>query len=88
MAMPGYQDFMLPLLRIAADSKEHTVHEAMATLAEQMNISEEDRDAVLASGQTRFYNRVMWAETYLTQSALIEKTGRARFKISARALTC
>jgi len=38
MAMPGYQDFMLPLLRIAADSKEHTVHAAMATLAEQMNI--------------------------------------------------
>lgn len=86
MAIPGYQDFMLPLLKIAADGKEHTVQEAMATLADQLKISEEDREALLASGQTRFYNRVMWAETYLYQSGLIEKTGRARFRISARGI--
>lgn len=84
MAIPGYQDLMLPLLQIAADGKEHTVQEAMATLAERLKLSEADREVVLASGQTRFYNRIMWAETYLYQSALIEKTGRARFKISAR----
>jgi restriction system protein len=43
MAIPGYQEFMLPVLRIAGDGKEHTVTEAMATLAEQMKINEEDR---------------------------------------------
>jgi restriction system protein len=84
MAIPGYQDFMLPLLQIAGDGKEHSVQEAMAKLAQQMKISEEDQQVVLASGQTRFYNRVMWAETYLYQSGLIEKTGRARFRISQR----
>ena len=86
MAIPGYQDLMLPLLQIAADGKEHTIQEAMVTLAEQLNLSEEDQETTLASGQTRFYNRIMWAETYLYQSALIEKTGRARFKISARGI--
>jgi restriction system protein len=86
MAVPAYQEFMLPLLRIAADGKEHSVQEVMATLAEQMKISEADRDVLLASGQTRFYNRVMWAETYLSKSLLIEKTGRARFKISSRGM--
>src|SRR5881397_2920809 len=85
MAVPGYQEFMLPLLRIAGDGKEHSVHEAMATLAEQMKISEEDRDALLPSGtQTRFYNRVTWVVTYLSKSLLIEKTGRRRFKIAPR----
>jgi restriction system protein len=86
MAVPAYQEFMLPLLRIAADGKEHSVQEVMATLAEQMNISEQDRDVLLASGQTRYYNRIMWAETYLSKSLLIEKTGRARFKISQRGM--
>ncbi len=85
MAVPGYQEFMLPLLRIASDGKEHSVTEAMATLAEQMRISDEDRDALLPSGtMTRYYNRVTWAVVYLSKSLLIEKTGRGRFKIAPR----
>src|SRR5258706_14933547 len=85
MAVPGYQEFMLPLLRIASDGKEHSVTEAMATLAEQMKISDEDRDALLPSGtMTRYYNRVTWAVVYLSKSLLIEKTGRGRFKIAPR----
>ncbi len=85
MAVPGYQEFMLPLLRIAGDANEHSVVEAMATLAVQMKISDEDREALLPSGtQTQFSNRVGWAVTYLTKSMLIEKTGRGRFKITPR----
>jgi restriction system protein len=87
MAVPGYQEFMLPLVRIASDGKDHTVHEAMDTLAQQMKISPADRDALLPSGtQTRFYNRVTWAITYLSKSLLIVKTGRGRFKIGNRGL--
>jgi restriction system protein len=85
MATPGYQEFMLPLLRIAADGREHTVPQATAALAEQMKISEQDRDALLPSGtQTRFYNRVTWALTYLSKTLLTEKTGRGRFRIAPR----
>jgi restriction system protein len=85
MAIPGYQEFMLPLLRIAGDSKEHSVTEAMVTLAQQMKISDDDRDMLLPSGtQTRFYNRITWALTYLSKSLLIEKTGRGRFRIAPR----
>jgi restriction system protein len=76
---------MLPLLRIAGDGKEHSVTEAMVTLAQQMKISDDDRDMLLPSGtQTRFYNRVTWAVTYLSKSLLIEKTGRGRFRIAPR----
>lgn len=86
MAVPGYQEFMLPLLRIAGDGKEHSISEVMVTLAEEMEIGEQDRDALLPSGQNRYYNRITWAETYLAKSLLIEKTGRARFKISVRGM--
>jgi len=85
MAVPGYQDFMLPLLKIAGDGGEHSVNETMATLAEQMKISEQDRDAILPSGtMTRFYNRVTWAVVYLSKSLLIERTCRGRFRIAPR----
>jgi restriction system protein len=85
MPIPGYQDFMLPLLRIAADGQEHTVTEAMDVLARQMNINQVDRDVLLPSGtQTRFYNRVTWALTYLTKSLLLEKPARGRFRIAPR----
>ncbi len=84
MAMPGYQEFMLPLLRTAGDGKEHSLPEAVAALAEQMKISAEERNSLLPSGQTRVYNRVAWAMTYLSKSLLIEKTGRGRFKIAPR----
>ena len=87
MAVPGYQDFMLPLLRLAADGQEHTVVEATEVLAKQMGISEEDQQLLLPSGtQTRYYNRVSWAVTYLTKSLLLEKSGRGRFKITSRGI--
>lgn len=87
MAVPGYQDFMLPLLKIAADGQEHTMSEAMTALAQQLGISEQDQELMLPSGtQTQYYNRVTWAVTYLTKSLLLEKTGRGRFKIAARGL--
>lgn len=84
MAVPGYQEFMLPLLRVARDGKEHSLAEAVTTLARQMKISEEERNALLPSGQTRVYNRVAWAVTYLSKSMLIEKTARGRFRIAPR----
>jgi restriction system protein len=84
MAVPGYQQFMLPLLRVASDGKEHSLASAVATLADQLKLSDEDREAVIPSGQTRLYNRVAWAVTYLGKSLLLEKTGRGRFKIAPR----
>ena len=87
MPVPGYQEFMLPLLKIAGDSQEHTFADAMERLARQMEISEADRDILLPSGtQTRFYNRVIWAITYLYKSQLLERVGRGRFKVAARGL--
>jgi restriction system protein len=85
MAIPGYQEFMLPLLRLAGDGQEHKVSEAMDTLAQQLHIDAADQEVMLPSGtQTRFYNRITWAITYLTKSLLLQKTGRGRFRIAPR----
>ena len=85
MAVPGYQEFMLPLVKLASDGREHRFQDAMVTLADQMSLSAADRAVLLPSGtQTQLYNRVTWALTYLTKSLLLEKPARGRFRIASR----
>lgn len=76
---------MLPLLKIAGDSQEHTLSDVIETLAQQFNVSDHDRRALLPSGrQSRFVNRVGWAATYLRKTKLLESTGRGKFRITDR----
>ena len=78
---------MLPLLKIAADGHEHTFADAADSLAKTMRISDADRADMVPSGQqTRFSNRVSWGLTYLAKGRLVEKSGRGRFRITARGL--
>src|ERR1043166_1727021 len=83
MAIPGYQEFMLPLVKLAVDGQDHKITDAIDSLADQFGVSELERATMLPSGtQTRLYNRVTWALTYLTKSLLLEKSGRGRFKMA------
>ncbi|MFN7021623.1 MAG: restriction endonuclease [Phycisphaerales bacterium] len=76
---------MLPLVKLASDGQEHRISDAIDALADQFDIGEQDREIMLPSGtQTRLYNRVSWALTYLTKSLLLEKSSRGRFKIAPR----
>jgi restriction system protein len=87
MAIPGYQEFMLPLVKLAADGQEHKITDAIETLADQFGVTEPERGIMLPSGtQTRLYNRVTWALTYMTKSLLLEKSGRGKFKMAPRGL--
>jgi restriction system protein len=85
MAIPGYQEFMLPLLQLAADGNEHKISDAIDALADQFGLTESEREIMLPSGtQTRLYNRVTWALTYLTKSLILTKSGRGKFHIAPR----
>jgi restriction system protein len=87
MAIPGYQEFMLPLVKLAADGHEHKITDAIDTLADNFGLTPQEREIMLPSGtQTRLYNRVTWALTYMTKSLLLEKSGRGKFKMAPRGL--
>lgn len=76
---------MFPLIRIASDEKEHSIHEAVEILANQFNLSEEEESLLLPSGQQPiFYNRVGWARTYLKKAGLLEDPRRGYFRITNR----
>jgi len=83
MAIPDFQSIMLPLLKIAGDGNEHNLNEAIETLAQQFELSEQDRKEMLPSGkQRKFDNRVGWARSYLQKAHLLSHSGRSKFCIS------
>ena len=85
MAVPDFQTIMLPLLKEFADGKEHSINEILENLAEVFSLSEQELNELLPSGkQTKFYNRVGWARTYLSKSGLLEMTRRSIYRITKR----
>lgn len=84
MAVPDFQTIMLPLLETLADGGEHGFGETVERLAGVFALSGEDRAEMISSGQRRFDNRVGWSITYLSQSGVVERTGRGRFRITER----
>lgn len=76
MAVPGFQEFMLPLLRLGENGEPFTQKEAVAALADEMHLTEEDRSELLTSGQTRLFNRVAWARSYLKAAGLLASPSR------------
>jgi restriction system protein len=88
MSIPDYQSLMLPLLKTAADGKEHTKREVLNDLAERFGLTENERKELLPSGnQEIFDNRLGWARTYLKKAGLIQYTQRGHFQITDRGKT-
>ena len=87
MAIPDYQSVMKPLLRFTADQLEHSLREAVDSLAIEFNLTRDELKELLPSGQQFvFVNRVGWARTYLKKAGLLESTRRSHFQITARGL--
>jgi restriction system protein len=86
MAVPGFQDLMLPFLQICQDGKERTVSEVGEVIASQLHLTEEDLQETMTSGQTKFYNRTAWVKSYFGKAGLLDFPSRGKFKITQRGL--
>ena len=85
MPIPDFQTLMLPLLRFAADGKEHTMQEAREVLAREFKLSEKELHELLPSGkQSIFTNRVAWAKSYLIQAGLLDASKKGILAITER----
>ncbi len=85
MPIPDFQSIMLPLLKYLVDGQEHSLREAIDSLAVSFELGEEERKQLLPSGkQAIFNNRVGWARTYLKKAVLLEYTKKGFFQITVR----
>ncbi|MDI9350270.1 MAG: restriction endonuclease [Candidatus Symbiobacter sp.] len=81
MSVPEFQNFLLPILKIAANG-EVLFQDAISQVSDFFNLSEDDRNERTKSGITKVKNRVSWAITYLTRAGLTKRTRRAYFDIT------
>lgn len=65
MALPTYEDCMLPFLRELADGLPRRTRDIVARLSDVFALTPEERAAALSGGQRVIINRVGWARTYL-----------------------
>jgi len=83
MAIPNYQEFMLPILEVIADGQEHKNSDVVQAVAKILNLTEEDMQEMLPSGnQQTYYNRAGWARTYLKKAGLLDYTSRGYMQIT------
>lgn len=82
MAIPDYQALMLPVLRLAATGVTRVPDAAMA-IADQLGLTEAEREEMLPSGRQRvLHNRIHWAKFYMAKAGLIDSPARGRFVAS------
>ncbi len=87
MAIPDFQSIKLPLLKFVGDRKEHSLRETIEALSEEFDLTDEERQELLPSGQqATFGNRVGWARTYMKKAGLLESTRRGYVRITERGL--
>jgi len=87
MAIPVFQQIMLPLLQLLQDQQEHSLRQAIDSLTTYFKLTPEEQNELLPSGkQAIFDNRVGWARTHLKKAGLIESTKRGFFRITDRGL--
>lgn len=83
MAIPTYEELMLPLLEMLENKNIYTNKECVNILAEKLKITEEELRELLPSGKKKiFYDRVNWAKTYMKKAGLLEAPKRGTVKIT------
>lgn len=83
--VPGFQEFMLPILNKFADGNSYSVSEIRRYCIAFFNLSDEAQKAAVKSGRKpQVADRVDWSITYLYQAKLIEREKRGVYSITER----
>src|SRR5262245_40882686 len=74
---------MLPLLKALTDGHERLMRDVTALLATRFELTEEERQRLLPSGENRlFVNRVAWAKAHLKAAGLLDNPARGKVRLS------
>jgi restriction system protein len=74
VALPTYQEMMLPIMRVLAQSGKLHQKDYADQAADLLQLNDFQREILLPSGhQPAYYNRAGWAAWYLTQAGLLSK---------------
>ena len=86
MAVPPFDEFFTPVLRIVGESREPIHRRNLVPLVcDAMNLSQEDREERVDSGvKTKVKDRVDWSCAYLFQAKLLSRPKRGYSEITGK----
>jgi restriction system protein len=79
-----FQPVIDALIKLGGSGRPEEVEEA---IAEQLGLSESERNEQIPSGQSRFSNKVNWARFYLVKAGLIDSSTRGVWSLSEKGRT-
>lgn len=82
MAIPTFEQLMLPVLQAVQDGEPHALQSLVARLADQFALTPDERKERIAAGPSRMGNRVHWAVTYMVHAGLLERPSRGKIRIT------
>lgn len=73
MAIPTFQDVMLPIMKFAENVESRSIKETIKHIEQLFNLTDEEKQERLPSGKQRtIYNRVTWAITHMKKAGLLD----------------
>jgi restriction system protein len=84
VAIPDFQTLMRPILEVHADGEPYQRAPLRDALVGRFELSHEEREERIPSGQRRFDNRIAWALTHLVRAGLLERPQRGVTRLTQR----
>jgi restriction system protein len=82
IAMPTWEEFISPTLRVMADGVTRTRRELHPAVADEVQLSEEQRVITVASGQLLYANRIGWGLSLLAKTGALARPNRGAYVIT------
>ena len=81
--MPTWEGFMIPTLRVLSDGGERHWREFQPLVADEANLTEEQRTQMLGSRRRlKYHDRIGWAVSFLTNVGALERPKRGHYQIT------
>lgn len=85
MALPKYNEFYRLVLTVLQDGQSHSMKEVRDSIAQTLQLTEEDLSETLSNGSSVYAGRVGWAKTYLKKAEMIDSPQRGYIAITPAA---
>ena len=82
MAIPKWHEFMAPILRVVDDGQAREVRQLTELAAGVVQLTDDERNVTLTTGQFKYVNRVGWAVWHLTKEGALTRPERGKYVIT------
>ncbi|MBK7625242.1 MAG: restriction endonuclease [Kineosporiaceae bacterium] len=81
-AVPTWDQYMAPCLRVLSDGEVHRTRAIVVAAADLLGVTEDQRQIQIPSGQEQWVNRGNWALSYLARAGAADRPSRGRYQLT------